>query len=138
MLPPIRNEASVDDSTEAELVAALGAWLDWASRRAGFVCNRLNLDGATADDLVQELYLVLQRRGLSVNAGAGFLSWCLSALVHLAQREVRGRIRYQDALHRASHCPDDRSAASACPTEGAAPDCPPACRLPDRIERRRK
>ena len=120
MLPPIRTEDSGDDSTEAELVAALGAWLDWATRRAGFVCNRLNLDGATADDLAQELYLLLQRRGMSVSPGAGFQSWCLSALVHLAQREVRSRIRYQGALHRASDCPDDRSAASASDPESGA------------------
>ena len=120
MLPPIRNEASGDDSTEAELVAALGAWLDWATRRAGFVCHRLNLDGATADDLVQDLYLVLQRRGMSVSPGAGFRSWCLSALVHLAQREVRSRIRYHDALHRASGCPGERSAASASDPESGA------------------
>lgn len=120
MLPPIRNEASGDDSTDAELVAALGAWLDWATRRAGFVCNRLNLDGASADDLVQELYLVLQRRGMSVSPGAGFRSWCLSALVHVAQREVRSRIRYHDALHRASDCPDGRSAASASDPESGA------------------
>lgn len=88
-------------SSEVDVVSLFDEHAPWMSR----VAQRLTGSAADADDVVQEVFVLVTRRREELDVRLGIRTWLYRAVVNVARHQRRSRTRHDRMIDRFAEAP---------------------------------